>query len=153
MYFWHCCANGVTTVKIFNAHALLSKIRSLATLNNGVLMVAILIASTWVWSTVEAIQHNFTLQQQVDAMEQQIAVANLQNKTLQLQKAYYNSDQYLELSAREHLGVANPGEKVVILPPNTVQPVSNAAVQTAQDSITSKSNFAQWMYFLFGKKS
>jgi cell division protein FtsB len=128
-------------------------VRGFATLNNGVLVVAILIASTWVWSTIEAIQHNFTLQQQVDAMGQEIAVADLQNKTLQLQKSYYNSDQYLELSARERLGVAAPGEKLVVLPPNTVKPVPAPVPTSDQVPITSRSNFAQWMYFLFGKKS
>lgn len=138
-------------MKTFDYKPLVRKIRALATLNNGVLVVAILIASTWVWSTIEAIQHNFTLQQQVDALGQQISVEDLQNKALQLQKAYYNSDQYLELSAREHLGVASPGEKVVILPPNTVQ--TPAAVAPAnQAPVASRSNFAQWMYFLFGKK-
>ncbi len=130
----------------------LKRARGLATLNNGVLVVALLIASTWVWSTIEAIQRNFTLQQQVDALAQQIAVDELQNKTLQLQKSYYNSNQYLELSARERLGVANPGEKVLVLPANTVKPVP-ATVPTASGTpITKRSNFAQWMYFLFGKK-
>lgn len=131
----------------------IKRLRGLATLNNGVLLVAVLIASTWVWSTVEAIQHNFKLQQQVDALSQQIAVDELQNKTLQLQKSYYNSDQYLELSARERLGLAVPGEKVLILPANTVKPLEPAA-QTASsgETIGDRSNFAQWMYFLFGKK-
>ena len=133
----------------------IKRVRALATLNNGVLVVAILIASTWVWSTVEAIQHNFKLQQQVDALSQEIAVDELQNKTLQLQRSYYNSDQYLELSARERLGLANPGEKVLILPANTVKPTDPNATQTASsaETIGDRSNFAQWMYFLFGKKS
>lgn len=128
------------------------KLRSYATLNNGVLVVAILIASTWVWSTIEAIQHNFTLQQQVDALAQQIALEELQNKTLQLQKTYYNSDQYLELSARERLGVASPGEKLLVLPPNTVKPLAQTTATASDTPITTRSNFAQWMYFLFGKK-
>ena len=131
----------------------ITNLRGFATLNNGVLIVAILIASTWVWSTIETIQHNFTLQQQVDALSQEIAVADLQNKTLQLQKNYYNSDQYLELSARERLGVAAPGEKLLVLPPNTVQPAAAPVITSDQVPITSRSNFAQWMYFLFGKKS
>lgn len=133
---------------------LVKRVRDLATLNNGVLVVAILIASTWVWSTIEAIQHNFTLQQKVDTLSQQIAIDDLQNKTLQLQKSYYSSDQYLELSARERLGLTQPGEKVLVLPANTVKPLEQT-VQTGSSSTTmnDRSNFAQWMYFLFGKKS
>lgn len=132
----------------------IKRVRAIATLNNGVLVVAVLIASTWVWSTVEAIQHNFKLQQQVDALSQQITIDELQNKTLQLQRSYYNSDQYLELSARERLGLANPGEKVLILPANTVKQIDATTTQTASsgETIGDRSNFAQWMYFLFGKK-
>lgn len=129
-----------------------TKLRAFVTLNNGVLLVALLIASTWVWSTIETIQRNFVLQQQVDAMAQEIAVADLQNKTLELQKNYYNSEQYLELSARERLGVASPGEKLLVLPPNTVRPAAAPVITSDQTPITSRSNFAQWMYFLFGKK-
>ena len=135
-----------------DAGQIVKRLRGYITLNNGVLVVAILIASTWVWSTIEAIQHNFTLQQQVDALAQQIAVEELQNKTLQLQKSYYGSDQYLELSARERLGVASPGEKLLALPPNTVKPLSQTITPTNDAPITIRSNFAQWMYFLFGKK-
>jgi cell division protein FtsB len=122
------------------------------TLNNGVLLVALLIGSTWAWSTVEAIQRNFKLQQQVDALKQEIAVQELENKSKRLQNRYYQTAEYLELSAREHLGKSAPGEKVVILPPNTVQVVAEDPVQTNEVPISSRSNFAQWMYFLFGDK-
>jgi len=132
--------------------AAIRRARSLATLNNAVLLVALLIASTWVWSTMQAIQHNFTLQQQVDTLAQQIAVDELQNKTLQLQKAYYNSDQYVELSARERLGLAAPGEKLLVLPPNTVKPQAQTVAVDPAQLEPERSNFAQWMYFLFGKK-
>lgn len=126
--------------------------KQLATLNNGVLFVALLVAATWMWSTVEAIGQNFTLQQQVDALAEQIEVEELQKKTLQLQRAYYNTEQYLELSARERLGLTSPGEKVLVLPANTVKPAP-AVVAPNIDPAASRSNFAQWMYFLFGRKN
>jgi len=136
----------------FTVKPLAKRLKALATLNNAVLVVALLIASTWVWSTIEAIQHNFTLQQKVDALSQEIAVGDLQNKTLELQRSYYNSDQYLELSARERLGLAMPGEKMLILPTNTVKPLDQTQPVVTEATIADRSNFAQWMYFLFGKK-
>lgn len=129
----------------------LRRIRNLVTFNNCVLLVALLIAGSWIWSTVEAIGKNFRLQQQVDALAQEVAVSELQNKTLQLQNNYYSSDQFLELSAREHLNLVSPGEKVLILPQNKVQPL--AQTFTAQDSGGQKSNFEQWMNFLLGSKN
>jgi cell division protein FtsB len=122
------------------------------TLNNGVLLVAVLIGSTWAWSTVDAIQRNFKLQQRVDALRQEIAVQELENKSQRLQNLYYQTSEYLELSAREHLGKSSPGEKVVILPPNTVKPAPTEQPQATETPITARSNFAQWMYFLFGSK-
>src|SRR5688572_5749815 len=131
----------------------LAKAREHMTLNNAVLGVALLIGSTWAWSTVEAIQRNFKLQQQVDALAQQIAVQQLENKSQELQNKYYQSPEYLELSARERLNKAAPGEHLVMLPPNSVAPQAEEQQQTAETPITSRSNFAQWMYFLFGKKA
>ena len=137
-----------------NLKAVNIKIRSYFTVNNGVLFIALLIGASWAWSTIDAIQRNFKLQQQVDALQQQIAVQQLENKSQQLQNQYYQSPEYLELSARERLNKAQPGEKLVVLPPNTVAVQPEPTVQTTTETpITSRSNFAQWMYFLFGKKS
>lgn len=135
-----------------NLRQITRKVRDFASLNNAVLAVALLIGSSWAWSTIEAIQRNFKLQQQVDALTQEIAVAELQNKSQGLQNKYYQSPEYLELSARERLGKAAPGEHVIILPPNKVGTAPESDIQTNETPITQRSNFAQWMYFLFGKK-
>ncbi len=128
-------------------------VKSLLNINNAVVLVAMLIATTWVWNTVIAIQRNFQLQQQVDAAAEQNAVLELENKTQDFENKYYASSEYLELSAREHLNKAGPGEKLLILPPNTVhQTGDDQTISSDETPITERSNFAQWMYFLFGKK-
>lgn len=127
------------------------KIKGAANINNGVLLVAVLIAAACIWSTIEAIQNNFSLQQKVDTLTQEVTINELENKTLELQKAYYNSDQYLELSARERLNLANPGEKLLILPANTVAAVAETADLSSQTT-EDRSNISQWLYFLFGHK-
>jgi len=132
---------------------LVSKAKNHLNLNNGVLVFALLIAFSWVWSTIDAIQRNFKLQQQVDDLRQEIAVQELKNKTFQFQNKYYASSEYQELSARERLNKAAPGEKVLILPPNTVHTDANDVPVQTETPIAQRSNFAQWMYFLFGKKS
>lgn len=128
-------------------------IKAHATLDNAVLVVAFLIAASWVWNTIVAIQRNFKLQQQVDILRQEIAVQELENKTRRFQNKYYESAEYQELSARERLNKAAPGEKVIILPPNTVHATpTQVALHEDEQPITTRSNFAQWMYFLFGDK-
>jgi len=128
-----------------------SRIKSHFTLNNGVLIVALLITMSWVWGTVGAIQQNFMLQQQVDGLGQQIAYQELENQTLTFENQYFQSNEYLEVSARDHLSLANPGEKLLILPPETAHDSAPAAA--TQTPINKRSNFQQWLYFLFGDKS
>lgn len=67
------------------------------------------------WSTVGVIQTNYELQKKIAKQEQENQVTELQNNNLKLRNEYYNSDQYLELSARK-LGMAAPGERVYNVP-------------------------------------
>ena len=131
---------------------MLNRLKSHLTLNNGVLAVALLITASWVWGTVGAIQQNFVLQQEVDGIGQQIAFQELENQTLQFENQYYSSKEYLELSARAHLNKANDGEKLLVLPPTTVSDTTPPINQPVTP-ISKRSNFQQWIYFLFGNKS
>ena len=128
------------------------RLKPFITLNNGILAVALLITVSWVWGTVDAIERNFTLQQQVDSITQQNGYAELENETLKFQQAYYKTNEYLELSARERLNKALPGEKVLILPPNTISSTPPTEVKSTVVPLSKRSNFEQWMYFLFGNK-
>jgi cell division protein FtsB len=70
------------------------------------------------WSGVKVIQSNYNLQKQISALEQQNSVQKLSNDNLKLQNQYYNTDQYLELSARQNFSLAAPGEKEILVPKN-----------------------------------
>lgn len=76
----------------------------------------------------------------------------IETQMLEFQKRYLESDEYLELAARERLNKAAPGEKVLMLPANT--PIAEQTDETAQlrDSTPPPSNFNQWMTFFFGAK-
>lgn len=128
------------------------RIKPYLNLNNSVLAIALLVAVSWIWGTVEAIQRNFALQQQVDTLTQELSFHELENETLIFQQKYYQTDEYLELSAREHLNKSAEGEKVLILPPNTVKLASDETAEPAITPIRERSNFDQWSYFLFGYK-
>lgn len=68
------------------------------------------------WSGIKAIDTNYQLQKQIATLQQQNQLQQLENENLKLQNDYYNSDQYLELSARQNLGLGAPGEKELIVP-------------------------------------
>lgn len=123
------------------------------TFNNIVIAVAFLIALSWVWGSLQVMQRNFALQKEVDTQRRQLQLTQLQRDRLELQKRYYQTDEYKELAARESLGLVMPGERVVILPANS-QAVVDADKQASGTVTTvaqqTSSNFEQWLNFLFG---
>ena len=46
--------------------------RDFLTLNNVVIVVALLIALNWTWNSIEVMQQNYELQQSVDAKRRQV---------------------------------------------------------------------------------
>lgn len=126
----------------------IKKIKPHLHISNGVLLVALLITLNWAWGTVGALQNNFSLQQQVVTLQQQNKYYALQNQTLKYQQQYYKTNEYLELQARTTLNKSLPGEKVLLLPVNTVKdhPPADASVQPQIE----RTNLEQWLYFLFG---
>lgn len=124
-----------------------------ATMNNLVVVVAFLIAASWAWGSIGVLQKNYALQRVVDDKHRQARLVELQTENLAYEQKYYKSSEYQELALRERTGVALPGERVVILPPNTevaktVDAQKTTALRTEQPKEIS--NFQQWMNFLFG---
>lgn len=133
-----------------NIHRLLYRIRhSYLTLNNVVVVIAFLIALGWVWGSLTVMQRNYTLQRTLDRKSQELQVAELETRNLELQATYFKTAEYQELAVRERLGLGAPGEKVLLLPlakeEVTPQPTNQATQQEVDPS-----NFQQWMDFLFG---
>ncbi|HEX6258237.1 MAG TPA: hypothetical protein VFZ48_02035 [Candidatus Saccharimonadales bacterium] len=121
-----------------------------ATLNNAILLAALLLTLSWIWGTMEALQRNFTLQQEVTTNQREIELLGLETQSLEFQRRYYASSEYLELSAREHLGKAKPGEHLLLLPNHGITDTAKGV----QKSVTAvlPSNFQQWVTFFFAEK-
>jgi len=110
-----------------------------ATMNNMVMVVALVVGAGWAWASVGAMQRNYGLQKEVDSKNQDLQLMELETQNLAFEQKYYKSSEYQELAVRERLGLVRPGEKVLSLPPN-----SDAA--TARSSICGqnrgRTNFA-----------
>ncbi len=91
----------------------LMRLRDVRVLGQAVFVVVVLLVS---WSGVNAINTNYQLQKQITALQEQNGLQQLENNNLQLQNDYYNSNQYLELSARQNFGLGAPGETELIVP-------------------------------------
>jgi type II secretory pathway pseudopilin PulG len=121
--------------------------------NNVVMIVAFLIAASWIWGALGAMQRNYSLQRSVDLKKQQLQVAQLQTTNLQLQQNYYKTAEYQELALRESLGMALPGEHQLILPPNSQAAIdadANTTPTNPTSTATTSTNLEQWVNFLFG---
>ncbi len=123
----------------------------LLTTNNVVFFVAIAVALSWTWSSVETMQQNYQLQQAVDRKKQQVTLEQLHVDTLELEGKYYKTLEYQELAVRQRLGKGMPGEKALIVPSTDIEQVSYSP--GIQKNSSQSSNFQEWVDFLFGKRS
>lgn len=123
------------------------KLQTFWTAQRVVLAVVIVAVIIWVVSTIQVLNNNYTLQRQVDNANLDNQVMELENENLRLEQMYYQTDEYLELSARSLLGRAQPGEHLVILP--RVEHSDDES--TDGQAVVEKSNLDQWLDFLFGQ--
>ena len=135
-------------INIPSLDVLIKRYRHLLTVQNIGLLVAVLIALGWLWGSVDTLQRNYRYQRQVDLNETTIKLMNLQNQNYQYQQAYLRSAEYQELSARQSLGLAQPGENLVLLP-SSEGIVDEVAVKNTTVVTEEKNNFGKWMDFFF----
>ena len=121
-----------------------------------VFVVIVLLVS---WSGVKAIQSNYALQKQIATLTAENQVQKLANANLQLQNEYYNSNQYLELSARENLGLGAPGETELLVPTSVALKqliITSPKITTAKaigHQSTIGKNFQSWIDFIFHRQT
>lgn len=125
-------------------------VRALGLLGFGI--VAILVT----WSGVKVAQDNYELGKKISVARQKNAISELENQNLKLKNTYYETNQFLELSARRQFGRAAPGEILYVVPKevavaNTVE-MPKTALQQAQQQEENKSKFFKnldkWVEFL-----
>ena len=138
------------------------RIKQLTDIRNIGLYIFAVIVLAIAWSGVKAVQSNYELQKKISVLKQQNSVLSLQNANDSLQNSYYQSNQYLELAARENLGLAAPGEKVLLVPKAVALKYVDAQQNTAGQSPDIQStndnqskfvkNLEDWRDFLLGRK-
>jgi cell division protein FtsB len=129
---------------------LIQDVRALGMIMFGVIALMI------TWSGVKVIETNYTLQRSISQLEQENAVRELENRNLELENQYFESDEYLELEARKNFGLAAPGETVWVVPKAvalryTIPPEqSNEPAVVAKEELpTYRRNLNAWTDFLF----
>jgi len=112
------------------------------------------------WSGIKVIGTNYTLQKQIAEMQQQNSVQSLSNTNMKLSNEYYQTDQYLEIMARQNFGMAAPGETVLAVPKTVAlsytvdKPDAEATAkkETEAKQPAYQRNFQAWINFLFHRQ-
>lgn len=114
------------------------------TLSNIIMVSVIFISVIWVWGNIAAMEKNYVIQKKLELKQRQALIDEISYKTLEYEQKYLKSSEYQELAVREKLGLAMPGEHVLILSkyPEEQKERRTEALKT--------SNFTQWINFLFG---
>jgi cell division protein FtsB len=137
--------------------AIVNRLNDVRFVGQLLFLIIVLLVS---WSGVKVIQANYGLQKQISVLKQQNNVQQLQNENLALQNQYYNSNQYLELSARANFGLAAAGEKEIIVPRQVALNYTVNLPSLNATTISSKSrqpvyqtNFESWVNFFLHRQN
>jgi cell division protein FtsB len=142
-------------IKQYKNHPYVQQFRDVRAVGLAVFGVIVLLIS---WSGAKAIQTNYNLQKQISQLQQENQVWQLKDNNLQLQNEYFNTDQYLELSARQNFGLGEPGERELIVP-KAVALAHTTKLSNSQGEVKASSkqpfyqrNFELWMDFFLHRQ-
>jgi cell division protein FtsB len=123
--------------------------------------VFVVIALLVTWSGVGVVQSNYQLQKRLARLEQENELHKLENETLRLRNEYYNTEQYLELTARRQFGLGADGETLLLVPKSvalahSVEMPEKAEIETDKPKPAKpayQQNFEAWMEFFFRRQT
>ena len=122
------------------------------TVENVVLLLAIILCLVWTYQSIKAMSRNWELSERLTAEKKELELLTVETEAAELENEYYRSNEYQELMARKHLDKQLPGEKMVVLPENS-ETARNKHKEIEQEVEEKEgySNFEKWMRFLFPK--
>lgn len=113
------------------------------------------------FSSVKILQTNYELQKKENELKQVNEIKKLENENLKLKNVFFESDEYLELTARRQFNKALPGEELYIIPESVAmrKVKDTPKVSTQEEEIKQKEekkpeyqrNIEAWRDFLLHK--
>jgi cell division protein FtsB len=136
--------------------------RRIFDVRNIVLYIFGMIVLAIAWSGAKTVQNNYELQKQAAQLKQQNQVVALLNSNTYLQNQFYKTNEYLELSARQNLGLAAPGEQVLVVPKAVAMKYVDPSLETEEKAVQSEvpdtrpkyaRNLESWRDFILGRST
>ena len=119
------------------------------TRNNILIVFVIAMVFCFAWSAITSLTRNWELERKLETRRLEKARLEIEVANLELEQQYYLTAEYQELAARAKQGKILEGETMLILPDNS-EAAKNKYQDESQPSQNEKSNFSQWLKFLFG---
>lgn len=96
---------------------------------------------------------DYSIRQEIAALEAEKASLEAENSDITSFMASIQTETYIEREARIKLGLAKPGEQVVVLPSsgeaNQGQDESGSVVEITMADLSSIANPSKWWYYFF----
>ena len=119
-------------------------------MENVVLFLAIILCLVWTYQSIMAMSRNWSLSERLIAERKELELLSVENEAAELENEYYRSNEYQELIARKYLDKQLAGEKMVVLPENSVEAKNKHRQVEKHDEVKSDySNMEKWLNFLF----
>ena len=119
------------------------------TVENVVLLLAIVLCLVWTYQSITAMSRNWTLSEKLTTEKKTLELVSMEVEMAELENDYYRSDEYQELMARKHLDKKLPGENMVVMPENS-ETAKNKNKEVAAEKVEKNyTNFEKWMMYLF----
>ena len=119
------------------------------TIENVVLIGAIVLCLVWTYQSVAAMSRNWELSEKLTAERKALELLNIEVETAELENEYYKSNEYQELMARRQLDKKLPGENMVVMPENSDTAKNKHKEVVEEKEEQNYSNFEKWMMYLF----
>ena len=120
------------------------------TVENVVLVLALLLCLMWTYQSIAAMSRNWELTERLATERKSLELLGVEVEAAELENEYYKTTEYQELLARKYLDKKMPGENMVIMPENTEKAKSKYEVEVTEEKKEKEySNFEKWMLYLF----
>ena len=127
--------------------------RDFLTVENVVLIMAIVLCLAWTYQTIAAMSRNWELSERLTEERKNLELISLEVEAAELANEYYKSNEYQELMARRNLDKKLSGENMVVMPENSEVAKSKHQEESKTTIVEGEeySNFEKWMMYLFPK--
>ena len=116
---------------------------------NVVLMLAIIMCLVWTYQSIEAMSRNWELTDRLNTDKKSLELLEVEVEAAELENEYYKSDEYKELMARKFANKQLPGEHEVYLPENSEAAKNKHQTVANAEKEREYSNIEKWWMYLF----